>query len=131
MIQVKVFIFIIVLLIFSIESKAQISVDSLRKANKEIKIALKELIGNWQYIDSEQAKINFVAGDFNVHIEGIKHGIGNYRFERDKDSVFVNGTAANWPPYDCTLKLIDKNTLEIKFYQYFSKETFNIIYKKK
>jgi len=60
-----------------------------------------------------------------------------FRFAKSKriqlrsEDASQNGTAANWPPYDCTLRLLNnKENLEIEFYQFFYKETTKIIYKR-
>jgi len=123
--------FLLFLLILNYNSKAQVSVHDLREANKQTKIAIKDIIGDWYAGDSLKTKIRFVTiGNYYVSIEGIKHGVGDYGFIIDKDSLSVNGTAPNWPPYDCTLRLLSKNTLEIKFYQFFSTDAYPILYKR-
>ena len=111
--------------------QAQSNIDSLRNTNKNVKIALNDIIGDFYTTDSLKSKISFIAeGIHAVYIEGIQPGVGKYRFTQAQDSIYVNGFAANWPPYDCTLNLIDKNTLEIKFYQFFYKTPYTIIFKK-
>jgi hypothetical protein len=100
-------------------------------ANKGNRISLTEIIGNWYAVDSFGSKISFVnINNYFVDIEGIKHGVGNYSFRIYGDSISVNGTAANWPPYDCTLRLLNNKNLEIEFYQFLSTETTKIIYRR-
>jgi len=100
-------------------------------ANKVNRISLTEIIGNWYTIDSFGSKISFVnINNYFVDIEGIKHGVGNYSFRVYGDSISVNGTAANWPPYNCTLRLLTNKNLEIEFYQFLSTETTKIIYRR-
>lgn len=88
------------------------------------------IVGDWCSHDSSLVKISFVEINNDlVNIEGIKHGVGNYMFQLTGDSISVNGTAANWPPYDCTLSLINSRELEISFYQRFHTAT-KVIYKR-
>lgn len=107
-----------------------------RPAKSEVrdssKIALSDILGDWYPIDSSAApQITFrQIGVSLVEIDGIKHGVGNYTFRMDKDSISVNGIAMNWPPYDCTLRLLNRNLLEIEFYQFFYTTSSKIIYKR-
>jgi len=110
---------------------AQSNIDSLRKVNKDAKIALKTLLGIWNSETSPGSKIEFVEEGQSVIIQPLLAGVSNYSFIKYDDSVSVNGYAPNWPPYDCILNLIDENTLEIKFFQYFYKETYNLMFTKK
>jgi hypothetical protein len=111
---------------------SQHNIDSIRTNNAGIKISIHSLLGNWYAADSSHSKITFERdGVFYVILKPLKHGVDYYRFQCDSDSVYVNGTAANWPPFDCTANLVDANTLELMFYQYFSKETNNVIYNRK
>jgi hypothetical protein len=123
--------FILIFLFIRIAVVAQPKAYDLREANKNIKISLIDIVGNWYAIDSSAFKISFkkINNSF-VDIEGIKHGVGNYSFIVDGDSISVNGTAANWPPYNCTIRLINSKQLEIEFYQFFSKETTKTIYRR-
>lgn len=103
----------------------------LREANKDVKISLTDIIGNWYSVDSPRSKISFInLNPYLVDIDGIKHGVGNYSFTVDGDSLFVNGTAANWPPYHCTLTLLHSKLLEIEFYQFFAKGTTKMVYER-
>lgn len=113
------------------ESIAQTNGLSIKDENKNLKIAVNDILGNWYATDSSQSKICFAYDNkYFVYIDGIKHGVGNYMFNIAHDSISVNGMAANWPPYDCTLKMINKNLLQIEFYQFYSKGTTKIIYKR-
>ena len=103
----------------------------IKAANKGNRISLTEIIGNWYAVDTIGSKISFVnINNYFADIEGIKHGVGNYSFRIYGDSISVNGTAANWPPYDCTLRLLTNKNLEIEFYQFLSTETTKIIYRR-
>lgn len=105
--------------------------DKNKGTNKDVKIRLTDIIGNWYSTDSYVSKINFInTNNYFVEIDGIKHGVGNYSFRIYGDSISVNGTAANWPPYDCTLRLLNNKELEIEFYQFLSTETTKIIYRR-
>jgi hypothetical protein len=88
------------------------------------KISVNDIIGDWYRADSTLSKISFNnINDVFVEIEGINHGVGNYSFWIEQDSISVRGSAPNWPPYDCTLKLINAQYLEIEFYQFHSAGT--------
>lgn len=103
----------------------------IKNENRNNKIALSDIIGNWYAADSSGHKISFVnINNYFVTIEGIKDGVGNYHFMIDGDSVSVNGTAPNWPPYDCTLHLTKNNTLRIEFYQYYFTASTTINYRR-
>lgn len=123
-------IFTLILLCLSYASlKAQTSPSEARKANEKVKFAASDVLGKWYSSDTINSYIEFVAdGDYSIHIEGYRPGVGQYTFVREKDSICANGTAPNWPPYDCTLHLIDSNTLEIMFYQYYYETTNNQIF---
>ena len=123
--------FTFIFLISSFVIIAQNNAYNLLEANKDIKISLKDIIGDWYAIDNSAFKISFInINNVFVDIEGIKHGVGNYSFRVYGDSISVMGTAANWPPYNCTLKLLNPKKLEIEFYQFFYKETTKVIYKR-
>ncbi|MFT3680185.1 MAG: hypothetical protein QM791_07915 [Ferruginibacter sp.] len=110
---------------------SQSTIDSVRKAHAGKKIALKELAGNWYTVKEPQYKICFITdGVLGVHLEGIQDGVDHYRFSIKQDSIDVNGIAANWPPYDCILNKINADTLEIKFYQYFSDKTHDVVFRR-
>jgi hypothetical protein len=100
--------------------------------NKDIKISLTDIIGNWYTTDSSASKISFInISNYFVDIEGFNHGVGgNYSFRVYGDSMSVNGTAPNWPPYNCSLRLLKNNHLEIEFYQFLSTVTTKIIYRR-
>lgn len=98
---------------------AQTDVYQMRQENEHDRIALSDILGTWYWThtDSTRHALSFVnESNAFVHIPEIKHGVGSYLFTIAQDSVHVNGTAANWPPYYCTLHLRDKNTLELTFY---------------
>lgn len=103
----------------------------VREANKQLKISLTDIIGNWYSVDSSTSLIRFINHNNSiVEIDGLYDGAGNYSFIVEKDSILVNGTAPNWPPYNCTLRLLKRNHLEIEFYQFFSKESTKIEYRR-
>lgn len=102
---------------------AQSAADSIRKGNVHTKIALTDILGEWymHHPDSSKSKIHFInQTGFQVIIPEIKHGVGEYSFRIEQDSMYVNGYAANWPPYYCTVNRVDKSTLELEllFYTY-------------
>lgn len=110
---------------------AQLSGHEIKTTNKDSKISLTEIIGDWYTADSSSYKISFInINNYFVDINGINHGVGNYSFRIYGDSISVNGTAPNWPPYDCTLRLLNNKILEIEFYQFFSTETTKVIYRR-
>lgn len=122
---------ILTLMINSHYSFAQTRVYDIKVANKNLKIAVSDIVGNWCTDDSAQSMICFINDNsYFVHIDGIQHGVGKYYFNIAKDSISVNGTAANWPPYDCTITMLNTNLLQIEFYQFFSKETTKVFYKR-
>jgi hypothetical protein len=124
-------VFILIFMFMSYSVGAQTSINNLKEANKDFKILLTDIIGNWYAVDSTRSKISFVnLNNVIVEIDGLNEGVGNYSFLVDGDSMSVNGTAANWPPYNCTLRLLNSKHLEIEFYQFFSKETSKIIYRR-
>ncbi len=103
----------------------------IRAANENRKIAVDALQGNWTAIDYPESKISFVnVNNFIVSLEGIQHGIGGYSFMMEQDSISVNGSAPNWPPFNCTLTLIAANELKIDFYQYFTTQATSVVYRK-
>lgn len=109
---------------------AQVIGHEIKAKDKDVKISLTDIIGDWYTDDSLAYKISFInINNYFVDIDGIRHGAGNYSFRIYGDSISVNGTAPNWPPYDCTLKLLNKKCLEIEFYQFFSTETTKVIYR--
>ncbi len=131
MIKTSRIVFLLVILMFGQDCRAQSAPLSLKESNKLSRIALKDILGNWYKADSTKLKISFVKENNSfVSIEGIKHGVGNYSFIIDKDSIFVNGTAINWPPYDCTLHLLDTNHLKIEFYQFFSAGATGLVFRR-
>ncbi|MFM7233045.1 MAG: hypothetical protein ACKOZM_00550 [Flavobacteriales bacterium] len=100
-------------------------------ANKDFKISMHELLGDWFKADSSAHKIQFTAiSEYFVDMHGITHGVGNYSFRVYGDSISVNGSAPNCPPYNCALRLISKDLLEIEFYQFLSTETTKVAYKR-
>jgi hypothetical protein len=130
MTKTKIALFILSFLIFNTDTFAQCNIDSLRKANINTKIALQSLVGVWYTNDSLRNKITFADQGYQVCIQPVLAGVSNYVFQKDKDSVSVNGTASNWPPYNCILILKDSKTLEIKFFQYFYNEPYNVFFKR-
>ena len=110
---------------------AQTTGHEIKSTNKDVKISLAEILGDWYTADSSAYKISFInISNYSVDIKGINHGVGNYSFRVYGDSISVNGTAPNWPPYDCTLRLVNNKHLEIVFYQFFSTEPTKVIYRR-
>ena len=120
-------------LIVRITAVAQTMGYDVIATNKDIKISLSDIIGNWYSTDSSASKISFInISNYFVDIEGINHGVGgNYSFRVYGDSMSVNGTAPNWPPYNCSLRLLKNNHLEIEFYLFLSTVTTKIIYRRR
>jgi hypothetical protein len=122
---------ILIFMVISFATLAQTSGYDITAANKDFRISLTDIIGNWYTVDSPVSKISFInINNYFVDIDGIKHGVGNYSFRIYGDSISVTGTAANWPPYDCKLRLLNNKHLEIEFYQFLSTMTTKIIYKR-
>ncbi|MCC7297170.1 MAG: hypothetical protein IT244_02455 [Bacteroidia bacterium] len=110
---------------------AQTRGDGVKATHSEAKIAMADVMGNWYSADSVAKLICFRnINNHYVDIEGIKHGVGNYGFRIMADSISAKGTAPNWPPYDCTLRLIDKKHLEIAFYQFFDTVSTKVTYRR-
>ncbi|MBK7762509.1 MAG: hypothetical protein IPI46_03950 [Bacteroidetes bacterium] len=123
---------ILLLLTLSTNVLCQTGKPIQSEANESTKIALSDILGDWYPIDSLVApQITFrQMGNSLVVIDGIKHGVGNYSFIVEGDGISVNGIAANWPPYDCTLRLLNSKDLEIEFYLFLSTKTTKIIYRR-
>ncbi len=128
----NIFCFTSILILCNTNVLCQVGTYEIWKANENKQIALSEIIGNWYATDSIRSKISFVRmGKTIVHIEGKKGGVGGpYSFRVDQNGIFVNGSAANWPPFYCTLFLHDHNILEIKFWNYLGPESTSIVYKR-
>ena len=109
------------IIIISTLFSSQIKSQTIAYSPKAPKILLKSIIGTWAAKDTTLALISFVRlSDNYVQIEGIKHGVGNYGFSVENDSVKANGIAINWPPYYCLLNLENSNLLRIDFYLFHS-----------
>lgn len=122
---------VFLLMCISLNVAAQKKGYEIKTTNKAVKILLTDVIGNWYALDAPASKISFTnINNFFVNIDGIKHGVGNYSFRIYGDSISVNGTAPNWPPYDCTLSLLKGNLLEIEFYQFLSVGSTKMIYRR-
>ncbi len=124
---------ILLLLTLYTNVAAQTGRPTQSDAKESTKIALSDILGDWYPIDSLVApKITFSQiGNSFVEIDGVKHGVGNYNFYIDHDSVHVNGSAINWPPLDCKLLLKGKNVLEIVFGEFLSGWTSSLLYKRR
>lgn len=125
------FVLILLLLILNFNALGQSRGHGQKESKESSKIALTDILGDWYPVDSLNPKISFnKIGNTYVEIEGIKHGVGNYGFDANSDSMDVNGLAVNWPPYNCTLFLKGRNVLEIEFYQFHLVEKYSIFYKR-
>jgi len=121
----------VICLCLSAIADAQDNPNVVRKSNENVRIAIDDLIGKWYSSDTISTFIEFVAdGDHSVKMEGYKPGVGQYSFLRTNDSIHANGSAPNWPPFDCTITLIDDATIVLKFYQYFSDTTRNVVFRR-
>ena len=123
---------ILILLAFNTHVLGQVETYETWKASEKIQVASSEIIGDWYASDSIQSKISFVRmAETIIYIEGKKGGVGGpYSFRADENGIFVNGTAANWPPYYCRLILHENNSLEIKYWHAVGTESKSIIYKR-
>jgi hypothetical protein len=123
---------ILTLMLFYSHAFGQVKIHEIWDTNTNSRIVLTHVIGDWYSSDSIKSRISFIRnGNSNVFIEGKRDGVNNYHFKLDSDSIYVNGLAANWPPYYCTLYFHTINTLEIKYYQFHSLVTTSVIYKRK
>lgn len=123
--------FVIILLTSFASIFGQVVINETWENNKNNRITLTDIMGDWYTSDSIKSKITFVKlANEDVVIERKRDGVNDYRFSIDEDSIYVNGIAANWPPNYCTLFLNDNNILEIKFYQFHSLKTTVITYKR-
>lgn len=123
--------FAIILLICVANAFGQETVQELPETNKNNRIALSDIIGDWYLCDSINSKITFInRGNVDVILEGKSNSANDYCFKLDGDSIDVKGIAANWPPYYCTLLLYDHYILEIKVYQSHTLDTATYRYKK-
>jgi hypothetical protein len=119
------------LLLTTLTLSAQTTPHQTPTPNTHQKISTNAIIGNWYSTDSNAYKISFIqTNNHFVEIDGIRHGVSNYLFTVDGDSMSVKGTASNWPPYDCNLKLLNAKLLEIEFYYLFSTAATKVTYKR-
>jgi hypothetical protein len=119
------------LILTTITLSAQTTAHHTPTPNTHQKISTNAIIGNWYSTDSNAHKITFIkTNNHFVEIDGIRHGVSNYLFTVDGDSMSVKGTASNWPPYDCNLKLLNAKLLEIEFYYLFSTAATKVTYKR-
>jgi hypothetical protein len=95
-------------------TRVQMSTDNLWEMTKNKKIALHGIVGFWTSKDTLQRQIEFVQQGMDVIIKPQEH-LNYFRFRVEGDSVYVNGSAANWPPYYCILNLKDEKTMEIHY----------------
>lgn len=123
------YLFLLLFVSCTAESTAQTNLDSLRRANEFVTIPLDDILGTWLSTDSVNAEIRFIReGERSVYIGGIEHGVGSYYFIVENNRINVNGSAANWPPFYCILSLVEKETLEIIFYQYSYPKTNRVVF---
>lgn len=116
MYTLKFFILILFSIFFCKRTNAQTEVKFVSGSSTNHKIAISDILGTWYSMDSLNTVINFVYQGGDMIIDGIHDGVGNYTFNCDKDSLWANGYAVNWPPFDCTLNLLKNDVLEIKFH---------------
>lgn len=109
---------------------AQGSIESLRQANKNIRVPVSLILGTWVSNDSLQREIEFVDKGGYVDIEPANL-IHPYSFRKVTDSVSVTGCAMNWPPYDCILNLVDSSTMELWYFTYHSTQPYTVSYIRK
>ena len=123
---------ILILVAFNTNVFCQVETVETWKRYENTRIELKKIIGAWYATDSIEYAINFISiNETIVYIDGIESGVGGpYSFRLDQNGVFVNGSAANWPPYYCTLFLRENNLLEIKYWNFLGPESTSILYKR-
>jgi hypothetical protein len=107
--------------------QAQANLDSLRKANQDVKIATKWLVGTWVAKDSAYGKIEFEESSYGLLIQP-RTLVNNYVFDKHKDSVFAIGTALHWPPHYCLLLPLGGNTVEILYWNGLSEQASRMVY---
>jgi hypothetical protein len=123
--------FILLLTLINLSLSAQTNEKEWPEESKPTKIALSDLEGNWYSADSTSNKISFKKlNNYAVEMEGIRHGVGNYSFNIAGDSISVKGMAINWPPLDCSLRLLKGNLLEIEFFQFYYANSSKMIYRR-
>lgn len=84
----------------------------LIKGTKDSYIPAKQLAGIWYQADSAELTIEFVntPSDFMLKVDDDRP----YYFYRDSiGNVYHSGYIPNWPPLDCELKFLSKDTLKI------------------
>jgi hypothetical protein len=131
----KILLLFLFIILFHFSAYSQVEktegVYELRRKTEKTKVALVDILGDWYSTDSTSSKISFIQrGDGEVYIEGKKDAVNYYSFNLEGDSVFVNGLAANWPPFYCTLYLHADQVLEIRYYQLNDRESNNVIYRR-
>jgi hypothetical protein len=126
-------VFALLFMLFLLNTAAGQSVaDSIRQANADVKIALHHILGTWKAENAlADQTIRFVQeGSASVVIPEIKPGVDHYHFRVEGDSVRVNGYAAHWPPFYCTLLLENPNQLRMLFYTLQSPSVSSAVYQK-
>ncbi len=89
------------------QTSPQLSIDSTR-------VDAKLIVGFWESSDSKKYRIEFIDEQWAVKLKADVGVAGGYFFSKDSlNRITMNGYAPNWPPYDCGLKLISIDTLEI------------------
>ena len=95
---------------------AQSPIETFSFQDNSSRIEVKLLVGFWETTDTIKRRIEFVNSDFELKL--IIPANHPYYFSIDSlQNVSSSGFYPNWPPYDCELKLITSDTLEIKYSQ--------------
>lgn len=118
MLRLLSFFFLMVLL-----SSAQAQEDLVRK------VPLSFIQGKWLSQDSVKARIDFVQKGDELQIVPRTY-VHPYTFRIEKDSVYLEGLAMNWPPYCCRIEPIDEQTILIVYSRYETEELGRIIYER-
>lgn len=109
----KCFLLFLMLFIALNQLSAQ-TTDISSKQPESTSIEAKLLAGFWESADSLKYKIEFV--DANIICFLNQPGAGQYTFIKDSlNMVSPHGFIAAWPPFDCKLKLISKDTLQATY----------------
>ena len=90
------------------------SANELDQQTEMKSIYVKLLVGFWESTDTLKHKIEFVDSRVICWLQ--QKGGGTFEFMKDSfDRVSSNGFIAAWPPFNCDLKLISKDTLQVLY----------------
>lgn len=96
-------------------SDAQTPADSVARPIQEINIDAGLLVDFWESADSLKNRIEFVDRGYEIVLETGADARPYYFSMDEQRKVFASGFFPNWPPYNCDLKFVSPDTLEIEF----------------